>query len=88
MTRLVATQKPEPQEYVLFQAEKVIVVRSEGVTAIPLKQFERIQRAVRRHQKALALARRKPHTEELAAGYQDWMAKHLDDPAAPAPTSK
>jgi hypothetical protein len=84
--KIVKSEKQEPEIYVVFERDLVILVRTEGVVAIPLKQWEIAARAVRRHQKALALARSKTHTKALEDGYADWLTKHLDGSADPAPT--
>jgi hypothetical protein len=81
-----AEQKPRivPSDlYVNFEPGRVIIVRDE-VVWFSLEDWERIDRAVKKHLKALALANRKPRMKALTQGYADWLAKHL----GPAPSQK
>jgi hypothetical protein len=87
MTTIVKTVKPEPDIYVNFEPGRVIIVRDE-VVWFTFEDWQSIDRKVRKHLKALALAeKRKPHTErmkKLAGGYAAWASEHL----GPAPSEK
>ena len=81
MTRIVKTLEPEPELYVVFEGDKIILVRTNDIVVITFSQWDLAERAVKKHRKALARARQgisEARRKTLAAGYKDWLRKHFD----------